>query len=147
MLINGKVIFVKTILALCYLLANEIRIRNRIQICAKNLRIRIQEAKKKPRIWRIQNTDSDYTYFISWFSKWVSSTSHSFFVTHNSIVSPSVDCKKSVLKIQEYFYGSANRKFYMPEFLNFKLLIPEYSPIKSIWFQSVAYFFYSDADK
>jgi hypothetical protein len=45
MLINGKVIFLKTILALCYLLVNEIRIRNRIQIRAKNLRIRIQEAK------------------------------------------------------------------------------------------------------
>jgi hypothetical protein len=37
--------------------------------------------------------------------------------------------KKSVLKIQEYIHEGANLKFYIPEFFNFKLLIPDYSPI------------------
>jgi hypothetical protein len=50
-------------------------------------------------------------------------------------------CKKSVLKIQEYFHEGANLKFYIPEFFNFKLLIPEYSPIYRFWFQTAAYFF------
>jgi hypothetical protein len=35
-----------------------------------------------------------------------------------------VHCKKSVLKIQENFHEGANLKFYIPEFFNFKLLIP-----------------------
>jgi hypothetical protein len=41
----------------------------------------------------------------------------------------SLHCKKSVLKIQEYIHEGANLKFYIPEFFNFKLLIPENSPI------------------
>jgi hypothetical protein len=53
-------------------------------------------------------------------------------------------CKKSVLKIQEYIHEGANLKFYIPEFFNFKLLIHEYSPIWSFWFQTAAYFFYSE---
>jgi hypothetical protein len=53
-------------------------------------------------------------------------------------------CKKSVLKIQEYIHEGANLKFYIPEFFNFKLLIPEYSPIYRFWFQTAAYFSYSD---
>jgi hypothetical protein len=40
-----------------------------------------------------------------------------------------IHCKKSVLKIQEYIHEGANLKFYIPEFFNFKLLIPDYSPI------------------
>jgi hypothetical protein len=35
------------------------------------------------------------------------------------------------------------RTFYIPEFFNFKLLIPEYSPIYRCWFQTAVYFFYS----
>jgi hypothetical protein len=31
---------------------------------------------------------------------------------------------------------------YIPEFFNFKLLIPEYSPIYKFWFQTSAYFFF-----
>jgi hypothetical protein len=42
-----------------------------------------------------------------------------------------VQCKKSVLKIQEYIHEGGNLKFYIPEFLNFELLIPEHSPILS----------------
>jgi hypothetical protein len=38
-------------------------------------------------------------------------------------------CKKSILKIQEYIHEGANLKFYIPEFFNFMLLIPEYSTI------------------
>jgi hypothetical protein len=53
-------------------------------------------------------------------------------------------CKKSVLKIQEYIHKGANLKFYIPEFFNFKLLIPEYSPIYRFWFQTAVYFFYSE---
>jgi hypothetical protein len=49
--------------------------------------------------------------------------------------------KKSVLKIQEYIHEGANLKFYIPEFFNNKLLIPEYSPIYRFWFQTAAYFF------
>jgi hypothetical protein len=45
------------------------------------------------------------------------------------INSESINCKKSVLKIQEYIHEGANLKFYIPEFFNFKLLIDEYSPI------------------
>jgi hypothetical protein len=52
-------------------------------------------------------------------------------------------CKKSVLKIQEYIHEGANLKFYIPEFFNFRLLIPDYSPIYRFWFQTAAYFFYS----
>jgi hypothetical protein len=40
-----------------------------------------------------------------------------------------IHCKKSVLKIQEYIHEGANLKFYIHEFLNFKPLIPEYSPM------------------
>jgi hypothetical protein len=49
---------------------------------------------------------------------------HNFLTTEHPL-----HCKKSVLKIQEYIHGGANVKFYIPEFFNFKLLIPEYSPI------------------
>jgi hypothetical protein len=52
-------------------------------------------------------------------------------------------CKKSALKIQEYIHEGENLKFYIPELFNFKLLIPEYSPIESFWLQTVSYFFYS----
>jgi hypothetical protein len=52
-----------------------------------------------------------------------------------------IHCKKSVLKIQEYIHEGANLMFYIPEFVNFKLLIPEYSPIYRCWFQTAAYFF------
>jgi hypothetical protein len=45
-------------------------------------------------------------------------------------------CKKSVLKIQEYIHEGANLKFYIPEFFNFKSLIPEYSPIYTVGFGS-----------
>jgi hypothetical protein len=47
------------------------------------------------------------------------------------------------MKIQEYIHEGANLKFYIPELFNFKLLIPEYSPIHKFWFQTAAYFFYS----
>jgi hypothetical protein len=50
-------------------------------------------------------------------------------------------CKKFVLKIQEYIHEGANLKFYIPNFFNVKLLIPEYSPIYRFWFQTAAYFF------
>jgi hypothetical protein len=59
----------------------------------------------------------------------------------NQLVSYTV--KKSVLKIQEYIHEGANLKFYIPESLNFKLLISEYSPIYRFWFQTATYFFYS----
>jgi hypothetical protein len=43
-------------------------------------------------------------------------------------------CKKSVLKIQEYIHEGANLTFYIPQFFNFMLRIPEYSLIYRFWF-------------
>jgi hypothetical protein len=52
-------------------------------------------------------------------------------------------CKKSVLSFQEYIHEGPNLKFYIPEFFNFELLIPEYSLIYRFWLQTAAYIFYS----
>jgi hypothetical protein len=49
-----------------------------------------------------------------------------FFKTAEQVTK--LHCKKSVLKIQEFIHEGANLKFYIPEFLHLKLLIPEYSP-------------------
>jgi hypothetical protein len=46
-----------------------------------------------------------------------------------TLMQQQLHCKKSVLKIQEYIQEGANLNLNIPEFLNFKLLIPEYSPI------------------
>jgi hypothetical protein len=56
------------------------------------------------------------------------------FMLYSAIVShiqpyAAITVKKSVMKIQEYIHEGANLTFYIPEFFNFKLLIPEYSPI------------------
>jgi hypothetical protein len=66
---------------------------------------------------------------------------HFRIAARNSTQDLTMRCKKSVQKIQEHIHEGANLKFYIPEFFNFKVLIPEYSPIYRVWFQTA--FFYS----